>query len=427
MTSCMDSNQKLILNPDGSGKAQVHIQVQPNPMGGAAFGIGGADAPKPDPEKEARETAGGLLAGAEGVDAWKNVEWGVTDKGLIEFKAIAYFSDINEFEVGSIKTGGMSMSGGVPGWEMTKNDDGTIVLGFDPMGSGDEDMPDGLADPDLKPSAEEIDQMIKQERMQFQQMKPMMGPMLAGLKTAVTIKVPGEIQSKAIFEQAGPNVASMSFSGKQMLDGMEKVMMNDELMKKMAEAGQVGHGPGGGEPPEEAFELIFGEPGPVQLTFKPGAAQFDYAAEVKAAQDSLPAEIKEMIEAANEDDGFEILGGGGDGPMKALGDGDLAAAAKVWKENMKPKLTTDSGREITAEILELGNAELDEDDNESGYVDAKVKFTHKDESETMTLNVSFGKSSSGWRANGFSGGGMPDFMGEGIEGVRAVGAWVRGE
>lgn len=416
----MDSNQKLILNPDGSGKTQIHIQVQASPPMGLNFG---GEAETPDPKEKARETAAGLLAGAEGVDAWKNVEWGVNEKGLIDFKAIAYFHDINEFEVGAIKTDGMSMSGGVPSWEMTKNDDGVVVLSFDAMGSDDE-QPDGLGDPDQKPTPEEIDQMIKQERMQFQQMKPMMGPMLAGLKTAVTIKVPGEIQSSAIFKPAGPNVASMSFSGKQMLDGMEKIMMNDELMKKMAEAGQIGQGPGGGEPPEEALELIFGEPGPVQLTFKPGAAQFDYAAEVKAAQDSLPAEIQEMIDAANEVPDF---GGGNfgaeDAEMKPLGDGDLAAAAEAWKKSMKPKFTTKTGREISAEVLTIGNAKVEDG---SGYIDANVRFSHNGESEVMTLSVSFDKSDEGWRANGFSGGGMPDFMGEGLEGISAVGKWVRG-
>ncbi|MEZ5302733.1 MAG: hypothetical protein R3F11_19160 [Verrucomicrobiales bacterium] len=282
LASCIDSDEKVMLNPDGSGKSLVKIKI----AGGGPLGFGGAGE-KPNLDEMAKQTAMGLLGGASGVEAWSDVKYEVNDEGMTEFSGIAYFPDITKYSVGSMSGGGMTMEGGEKGWTMKKEGD-TVTLSFSPMGAAEEAKPG-------EPPAD-IDAEIKKARAEFQQGKAMMAGILGGFKTAVSLKVGGEITAAEAFKKTDSNVASMAFTGTDLLNGMEKAMMDDELMRKLAAKGQLGD-QSGEAPPPEILEKIYGAK-EVKVAFKAGDPLFDYKAEVAKVKANMPADLKKMIEDA---------------------------------------------------------------------------------------------------------------------------------
>lgn len=413
LTGCLETDEKIVLNPDGSGKALVKIQVA-GPPGGLNLGFG-EEEEEPDPREMARGTAVGLLGGAQGVDAWSNVKYGVNDEGMTEFTGIAYFPDITKFSVGSMDSGGMSSSMGSGSWKMEESG-GVITLSFMPV-VGDEDETEP-ADP-----PEDIEAEIKKQRMEFRQAKPMMAGIMEAMKTKIAIKVPGEIQETEVFEKKSANAAVTSFSGRQMLDGMEKVLMDDELMKKLAAEG--GFDQEAGDMPPEVMQAAFGGDS-FTIVFKAGEPQFDYAASVAKAKEGQSDELKELLKEAEEGGDDSMSFEFSDDDEEPAGDPDPAfeAAARKHIESLKPTLSPENGNEVSAVVDGIGEVE---NDGKDGTAEVKVTFSHGDDAEKLTVTISFWKKGDGWEANGFSAGGLPDFLGEGLEPIHAVSAWAKKE
>jgi hypothetical protein len=404
LSACIDNEQKLVLNPDGSGKAQVAIKVV---GGGLNFGD-----EKPDPKQVARETAAGLIGGAQGVDAWTKVKVDVDKEGRSVFSGVAYFSDITKFSVGGMDGGGMKMGGGESSWKMEREGD-VITLTFLPMGGGEED-----AEPGDPPA--DIEAAIQAERMEFRQGKAMMAGFLSEMKTMVALKLPGEIESVKAFEKKGADVAAMSFTGAQILEGMEKVMNDDELMKKLAKEGRLGDD---SDAPPELMQKTFGADA-FEVRFKAGKAQFDYAAEVAEAKANPTDELKALLELAKEDEGgFSLDSEDEDEPA---GDPDPAfeAFAKAHVGSLSPTLETKDGKTVQAKVRSVGESK---NDGKEGEVEIKATFSFGDDSEDCEVTVYFGKNDGEWEASGFSSGGLPDFLGGGLDGVRAVSKWAKKE
>ncbi len=406
LSSCLDTDEKILLNPDGSGKAYVKIMVS-----GGAFNLGGE---KPEPAEAARDTAMGLLGGAKGVEAWSDVKYGVNDKGITEFSGLAYFPDITKYSVGSMDAGGMKMKGGEKSWTM-RNDGGTITLVFSPMGAGEKAEPG-------KPPAD-VEAAIKKQRMEFQQSKPMMTAVLGEMKTAVGIKVGGAIQGTQAFEKKNDSVASMAFSGADLLKGVEKAMMDDVLMRKLAAEGKLGEGTGDGPPPE-VMEKVFGGK-QFEIVFKAGAPLFDYKAEVAKAKASMKADVKKMIEEAKESAKTESFSDQ-DEDSKPAGAADpgFEAFAKKHVEGLKPTFTTKDGKSIKAVVGSSSNVR---NDGKVGHIDIKVTLSDGTASEEVKLTISFSKSSGKWEPMGSSSAGLPDFLGKGLDRVKVVGKWAKDE
>jgi hypothetical protein len=417
LTSCLETDEKLVLNPDGSGKALVKIRV----AGGPDLGIGfGEEAGKPDPGKMARDTAVGLLGGAQGVEAWSDVKYRVDDEGMTEFTGVAYFPDITKFSVGSMDSGGMSSDMGNTRWQM-EEDGGVITLSFVPM-AGDEDETEAEDPP------EDIEAEIKKQRMEFRQAKPMMAGIMEGMKTRIAIKVAGEIEETEIFEKKGSNTATLAYTGRQMLDGMEKVLMDDEVMKKLAAEGSMDSE--SGDMPPEVMEAAFGGED-FRIVFKAGEPIFDYQAEMAEAKAGQSDELKELIEASKQEaEGGEIDMGGSfsfgtdDDEPAGDPDPDFEAAARKHLGSLAPSFTAKNGNEIKAVVDSIGKME---NDGKEGSAEIEVSFSHDDKTEKLTVTAFFSKDGDDWEASGFSAGGLPDFLGEGLDPVHAVSAWVKKE
>ena len=117
----------------------------------------------PSPKIWPRDMAQGILGSAKGVDAWRDVEWGVTDAGKMRFKGVAYFKDFTQFEAGSNASGGGG--GGEMGGEFKSeiNADGMWVISMDM--SGGDDGGEAMGEP---VEADKMDEVIAQSRQQWQ-------------------------------------------------------------------------------------------------------------------------------------------------------------------------------------------------------------------------------------------------------------------
>lgn len=293
LSSCIQFEEKVILNPDNTGKTRVTL-VMPNPMEmmGAAVGeLGGPDAAAemPSAEDMAKEMAQGILGEASGVDAWRDVSWGVTPDGKMRFQGVAYFRDFNEFSAQGGGEGGMDMDIGTPKSSMR---DGKWVIAIEM----EEDAGDPAAAGPQIP-ADQIDAVIAQSRQQWEGQKQMMGMMLGGMRMEYRLKVAGTVDSVSGFTKHEENVAGIVMEGSKMIAAMEGLIADDEAMRKMMTEGSFDESGMPQPPDDQMMELLFGAPGPLEMVITPGAPLFDYDAEVAAAQAAMSDELKQMIEA----------------------------------------------------------------------------------------------------------------------------------
>lgn len=295
MSSCIQFEEKVILNPDNSGKTRVTL-IMPNPaemMGAMMEGLApdGAAAAEgmPSIDDMAKDMAQGILGGAKGVEAWRNVEWGATEDGKMRFQGVAYFRDFNEFEASS-DDGGAGPDLGSPTSTMR---DGKWVIAIEMKDDGEPDDP--AAAPQIP--ADQIDTIIAQSRAQWEQQKPVMGPMIGSMRMEYRLKVGGTIESVSAFTQHEPNVAGIVMDGQKMIGAMDGLIGDDDAMRKLMTEGSF-DAQGMPEPPDDQMmELVFGSPGPLEIIIEPGDPLFDYEAEVAAAKASMTDELKGMIEA----------------------------------------------------------------------------------------------------------------------------------
>ena len=294
LSSCLQMEQKFVVNPDKTGKCLVKVEmVNPMEMLGGLGALGGEG---PSPEDMADGFAKGMLGGAIAAEAWSDVKWGVTEEGKMQFTGVAYYNDFTKFTAnpGGAGGDGMSMESDIGG-ELTSTirDDGMWVIGMDmTMEEAGGDEPAGEPVP-----ADQIDQKLKEQRMQWQAMKGVMGMFLTEMKFDTRVKVAGEIQSVSNFEKMADDVAGISVDGSKILEGMEAIVMDDDFMKKaLAEGNLDEDGMPSNLPPDMAAKMLFGERGPVEIVVKPGEPIFDYEAEVEAAKAAMTPELKQMIE-----------------------------------------------------------------------------------------------------------------------------------
>ncbi|MEZ5299849.1 MAG: hypothetical protein R3F11_04155 [Verrucomicrobiales bacterium] len=300
LSGCLEMDQGLQLNADGSGKMKVEMKMA-NPM--AALGglgdLGGGEGPNLD--EMAREMAVEMLANMQGVEVWSDVSYGVGDDGKMFCRATGYFPDISKLE--SAEGAEEGMSGPEIAWKSSKTADGKWVLEMaNPMGAeegAEKEQGDEKPEPN-EMTDEEIADAIKAKRAEFQATKAMMGMFVGGIKIRSSIQVAGSIDSVNNLKKDSDNEASMEITGAKLLEAMEKLVMDDELMKKAVLSGA--------DPtdmdavsPDKFSELLLGGEGPSRLVITPSEKPlFDYAAEVKKAKASQSDDLKKLLEDAKK-------------------------------------------------------------------------------------------------------------------------------
>lgn len=292
VASCYETNLDYDINADGSGR--VVVEVRSASMMGQLGNLGTGD--KAGPQTLARD----IIKKASGIDTWKDIELKTLEDGKSYFKGTAYFKDIT-----AVKFKEISM---VDSIRLSTDAKKHLVLliGGDPPSAKDGGSKN-LSEGDLEKS-------IKDQRAGFNQMKPMLTAFMSTMKTTTTFRVSGKLDKSSNLKSEKGGRMSVSFDGQKFLDVLDKLMADDEWMKRQARAGaNIKDKPPVGE---EINQMLFGEKGPIRAVYKgPFNALFDYGTEADAAR-------------AGYDNMLKNLG-------VDLSEGSSGAAAEVPKEGYK--------------------------------------------------------------------------------------------
>lgn len=256
LSSCYETKQDFMINPDGSGKVRHECTFQSVSLNN-----------ENDTSVEALQAAiAKIVTDSKGVDAWTDVSFKRLDDGRIWFLGTAYFKKLEELEI--------------PNQSM-------LQFAWKNQGGGKAELTLDLKkskNPKPKPDAakltpEERAKKNKDERAKFQQSKPMVTAMLGTLKQDVSFKLPGKVETRSNFKPTPSGTLGLSFEGAKMIDALEKLMADDAWLEK--------HGFDTQDTPAldaELGGLLFGEKAPVKATVSGATAPlFNYAAEVAAA------------------------------------------------------------------------------------------------------------------------------------------------
>jgi len=287
VAGCIETDQDVTLNPDGSGKTRVEIVMADLP-----FAMTPQKDP-PDPQATAKRFAKSVLEKSEGVVTWADAAVERTEDNRSRFTGTAYFGDFAAMN--------LQQAGKMKGLTLKKTSDGGYLLRLQPQQQTGMKAADSASDtskeeeatPDPSLSEEQMQQRLAAERAKWQQMKPMMAMTLGKMKMAATFHLPGNLVEVKGFEKTGDGGVRFVFDGARMLKVMDKLMTDDDYVRENMMAGKGGMG----QPPmgEEVLKQLFGTTGPlVARTKGPAKDQFDYQAEVKAAKAAYPAMIKKL-------------------------------------------------------------------------------------------------------------------------------------
>lgn len=256
LSSCYETKQDFMINPDGSGKVRHECTFQSVSLNN-----------ENDTSVEAlRAAIAKIVTDSKGVDAWTDVSFKRLEDGRIWFLGTAYFKKLEELEI--------------PNQSM-------LQFAWKNQGGGKAELALDLKkskNPKPKPDAakltpEERAKKNKDERAKFQQSKPMVTAMLGTLKQDVSFKLPGKVETRSNFKPTPSGTLGLSFEGAKMIDALEKLMADDAWLEK--------HGFDTQDTPAldaELGGLLFGEKAPVKATVSGATAPlFNYAAEVAAA------------------------------------------------------------------------------------------------------------------------------------------------
>lgn len=265
LSGCFETKQEFTLNPDGSGKVVHESKFQTMDLSDGKRGS----------EKQMKAAVAEILGQAKGVDAWRDVSYELLDDGRIAFKGTAYFRKLSELDI--------------PNQTMLEfdwaaaDDHRTGVLTLrEKERAGQEQKP---AIPPENLSAEQLKQKLRENRAQYQQIKPMMTMIMGAMKHEVLFHLPGRPDKSSAFHKDASGALSLGFDGTRMLEAMEQLINDDAWMAR--NSGVLD--PDAAPPMDEQMsQLLFGDKGPVQATVNGlEGPVFDYEAEVAGAREEF--------------------------------------------------------------------------------------------------------------------------------------------
>lgn len=269
---CYQTKQDFTINPDGSGKALVKITMQ---MPNMNFGE------KQDKNKMLISNVKNIIEKSKGVDAWSDVTYSMNKKGETEFKGTAYFPDVNKVSFGEF--GGWDIKFGPSDADKFKLE---IVTS-----KKDEKKPAEIdpAQPVEKPvelTEEQIKEKIDQERQQYQQTRAFMVPMFETMKTEMTFRLPGAVESSSNLTKEKDGRLAFIFEWKKIMTVLDKMIEDDAWMKEQIKNKSKGPAGPGAKPEfdEKFMKQIFPDQGGITaLVSGSKKSFFDYKKESAAA------------------------------------------------------------------------------------------------------------------------------------------------
>ncbi len=217
LAGCYQTKQDFTINPDGTGKAVVKILSQ---MPNMDFGE------KKDKNKMLLSNVKNIIEKSKGVEAWSDITYSMSKKGETEFKGTAYFQDVNKVSFGDFG-----------GWDIK----------FSPLEEGkykleivaskkeekkSEPEADKTAEKPVELTDAQIKEKIELERQQYQQTRAFMVPMFETMKTEMTFKLPGKIDTVTNLKKEKDGTAAFIFEWKKIMVVIDKMIEDDEWMKE---------------------------------------------------------------------------------------------------------------------------------------------------------------------------------------------------
>jgi len=273
VVGCYELEEEYVVNPDLSGKVDFKMTMpMSNPM---------MPQPNADPKELAKKAVKKMLDESKGVETWKDVEYKIDKDGNAVIKGTAYFKEIEKLK---FQYGDLSSESSV---SVKKQEDGSIVIEFKP-----EDDKSGAEGEAPKMTDEEVKAAMQDQKMQYQQSKPMIASMMEGLKNTFTFHVPGELGECSNFKKLEDGRVSLTLEGKKLMASMDKVMSDDKLLEEMVRAGKNPQTAGMND---KMAEMMFGEAAPVKAIFKGEMkALFDFEKEVAEAKEAYGEMMKKL-------------------------------------------------------------------------------------------------------------------------------------
>ena len=358
-TACFKNESKSSVNADGSGKFSMVMELNLAPIIGL-LGVGSGAA---NPLGDDREMLVQLVRSmGPTVDAWTEAKVETTKSGATKFTLAGLTKDFTasgnlKQSLASASPAVAEMTSKLPEMKMmnsTKDASGNWVIS---MAGIDEIMTmlgalqtEAAKDSSFAPgqmgvTEEDIATQMEGLRPMYAQYKPIAAMFVKDMSISSEFTVGGEILDSKVFKKTGPHTATWTFSGEKLI-AMVDAMVNDEtLPAKLAKvASAIDEGP---QSPKVApalrafmaplFAEVYGGPDSPKLVVKPGAAAFDYPAEVAKAKAAQSPELKKLLEeAAKPAETAETA------PPEAdkIKSTDAAPKPKATPSNPKPKVVS---------------------------------------------------------------------------------------
>ena len=273
---CVEEKSEYTLNPDGSGKVVYDVIFVPTQLN--------LSDNETSPQYRIRLEIEKILQMSEGVDVWSDISYDLTDEGRIHFVGTAYFRDINKV---NIRAGGFNKDMKL---RFSRSQSGRIIIELRKESDSKSNQEKGDV-PEF--SEAELAQKIKEARLQYNELKPMMLATFGTLKQVKKLHLPGKVEKNSNFELIDSNTVQVKIEGRKMIEAMDKMIAYDGWMERQIRAGKNPVKEGPDEP--VLNEMLFGEKGPVQLVLDSDSkALFDYDAEAAQARKGYKAMLKKL-------------------------------------------------------------------------------------------------------------------------------------
>ena len=328
-TGCFKNESSSSVNADGSGKFSMVMEMNLAPIM-SMLGGGAAANPLGDNKNMLLQMVRSM---GPTVDAWTEAKVETTKTGATKFTLSGLTKDFTSS--GDLKKALNSVpdmaekTASLPDIKMissTKDASGNWIIS---MVGVNEIMTifaslqaaaakeDSFTPGQMTFTEEEITSKMEEFKPMYAQYKPMAAMFLKDVSMTSEMEVAGEILESKVFKKTGPNKVSFTYSGEQIMDMVDGVINDAALPKKVSKLlAAFNEGPASTkvapalkELIAPMFEDIYGGASAPKIVIKPGAAAFDYAAEVAKAKSSQSPELKKLLEEAAKPAGSPSLPG----------------------------------------------------------------------------------------------------------------------
>ena len=321
-TGCFKNASTSSVNADGSSKFSVVMELNLAPIMSMLGGAGGGANPLGDNQAMLLQMVRSMNPT---VDAWTDAKVETTKAGATKITLAGLTKDFTA--TGDLKKALASASpemaekaASMPDLKMvnsTRDASGNWVIsmpGVDDIMSmftalqAEAAKEDSFTPGQLTITEVEIASKIDELKPMYAQYKPMVAMFLKDMSITSEMEVGGEIIESNVFKKIGPNKVSWTFSGEQLIDMVDGIVNDAALPKKVAKlAAALNEGPKSDKVGPALREFItplisdiYGGAAAPKLVIKPGAAAFDYPAEVAKAKASQSPELKKLLAEASK-------------------------------------------------------------------------------------------------------------------------------